>query len=1000
MDVLRLFYIGRLGQPVLQAIAAGVRCGACCAGVLAAFFEGWRQTRALTVAGLCLLGALGARGQGTTNLFLWWNPSATAVSYHLYYGTASRTYTTEQPAGNMTNATVSGLRPGSTYYFAATAVDAVGLESAFSNEFIYSVPGLAPTISSISNQVVDENRTAGPVPFTVTDAQFPASSLVVSATSANLALVPVSAILLGGSGTNRTVTVTPALGQVGSSLITLGVSDGIASNRTSFILTVTPPPSITLTSPQAGSGFLAPAAITLAASVVTNGHTVSAVQFYSGATLLGQVSAPPYTLAWPGVSAGNYSLSASVTDELGSTVTSAPVLIAVTNAPAAGGPPVITLTSPVNGGTYPSPATLSLAANVISNGHTIDYVEFYNGATYLGLVAQPPYNFTWTETTPGTCTLMAQVMYDGNANLVSRASIVQVTAPGVGGGSPPSITLTSPQAGSGFLAPAAITLTASVVTNGHTLSAVQFYSGATLLGQVSAPPYTLAWTGVSAGNYSLSASVTDELGSIVTSTPVLIAVTNAPAAGGPPVLTLTSPVNGGTYPSPATLSLAANVISNGHTINYVEFYNGATYLGLVAQPPYNFTWTETTPGTCTLMAQVMYDGNANLVSPASIVQVTAPGVGGGSPPSITLTSPQAGSGFLAPATITLAASVVTNGHTLSAVQFYSGTTLLGQVSAPPYTLAWTGVSAGNYSLSASVSDELGSTVTLTPVLIAVTNAPAAGGPPVLTLTSPVNGGTYPSPATLSLAANVISNGHTINYVEFYNGATYLGLVAQPPYNFTWTETTPGTCTLMAQVMYDGNANLVSPAITVEVIGLLSPWLNTDIGSPEAPGAAGQTNGLYLIAGAGMIGGSSDSCQFVYQPTTGDISLYAYVSPAQDTNSGGWAGLMIRQSLASGAEYAAVGLTPNGEVVWSSRAATGGLAVSGSSINGASPGAWLHLTLVSNTLNGFYSADGSNWTSVGAISSNMGSSTCAGLAVSSGSPNLLNTFGFTSVSLSP
>ena len=41
--------------------------------------------------------------------------------------------------------------------------------------------------------------------------------------------------------------------------------------------------------------------------------------------------------------------------------------------------PAIALTSPANGSAYVAPATISLAASVTANGHTITQVQFYNG---------------------------------------------------------------------------------------------------------------------------------------------------------------------------------------------------------------------------------------------------------------------------------------------------------------------------------------------------------------------------------------------------------------------------------------------------------------------------------------------------------------------------------------------------------------------------------------------------------------------------------------------
>jgi len=75
-------------------------------------------------------------------LALLWDPSGDSdvVGYNVYYGTQSGQYTTEVNAGNTTTYTVSNLQAGSIYYFAATAYDSYGYESAYSNELSYTVP--------------------------------------------------------------------------------------------------------------------------------------------------------------------------------------------------------------------------------------------------------------------------------------------------------------------------------------------------------------------------------------------------------------------------------------------------------------------------------------------------------------------------------------------------------------------------------------------------------------------------------------------------------------------------------------------------------------------------------------------------------------------------------------------------------------------------------------------------------------------------------------------
>ena len=94
------------------------------------------------LAMLCVPSSLFAASSVT----LVWDPSTSTniAGYRIYYGPASRTYTNTLAVGNVTNATISNLITGATYYFAATAYDTANLESDFSNEVGYTNVVLAP----------------------------------------------------------------------------------------------------------------------------------------------------------------------------------------------------------------------------------------------------------------------------------------------------------------------------------------------------------------------------------------------------------------------------------------------------------------------------------------------------------------------------------------------------------------------------------------------------------------------------------------------------------------------------------------------------------------------------------------------------------------------------------------------------------------------------------------------------------------------------------------
>ena len=85
---------------------------------------------------------LASLGQTSSSAVLAWNgdSSPNVARYNLYSGGASQSYTNVVSVGNVTNATVSGLVQGATYFFAVTAINSAGLESTPSPEISYAVP--------------------------------------------------------------------------------------------------------------------------------------------------------------------------------------------------------------------------------------------------------------------------------------------------------------------------------------------------------------------------------------------------------------------------------------------------------------------------------------------------------------------------------------------------------------------------------------------------------------------------------------------------------------------------------------------------------------------------------------------------------------------------------------------------------------------------------------------------------------------------------------------
>jgi rhamnogalacturonan endolyase len=187
-----------------------------------------------------------------------------------------------------------------------------------------------------------------------------------------------------------------------------------------------------------------------------------------------------------------------------------------------------------------------------------------------------------------------------------------------------------------------------------------------------------------------------------------------------PTVSITAPANNATYTSPASITINANAADVDGLVSKVDFYNGTTLIGTDNTSTYSFNWTNVAVGTYTITARATDDDGAVTISSAITITVTSPNTA----PTVSITSPVNNtivSGT--PATITINATAADANGTVSKVDFYNGTTLLGTDNSMDYSFNWTGVAAGTYTLTAVATDNGGATTTSTPVVISVVDQP-------------------------------------------------------------------------------------------------------------------------------------------------------------------------------------------------------------------------------------------------------------------------------------
>jgi hypothetical protein len=128
------------------------------------------------------------------------------------------------------------------------------------------------------------------------------------------------------------------------------------------------------------------------------------------------------------------------------------------------------------------------------------------------------------------------------------------------------------------------------------------------------------------------------------------------------------------------------------------------------------------------------------------------------PPQVALTAPITGSTFTRPADLTLSAIATDLDGTVAKVEFFQGTTKLGETAASPYSFVWTNAPAGVFSITARAIDNQGASTTSGAATITVVEGSATT---VATPSITPNGGTFTNSVQVSISSP--TSGATMRY---------------------------------------------------------------------------------------------------------------------------------------------------------------------------------------------------------------------------------------------
>jgi UDP-glucose 4-epimerase len=469
-------------------------------------------------------------------------------------------------------------------------------------------------------------------------------------------------------------------------------------------------------------------------------------------------------------------------------------------------PPTVSLTAPANSATFTAPASITISADATDPDGSITRVEFFNGTTKLGESTTSPYSYSWSNVAAGTYSITARATDNQGATATSAARSVTVNSPA---NQPPAVSLTAPANSATFTAPASITISADATDPDGNITRVEFFNGITKLGESTTTPYSYTWSNVAAGTYSITARATDNQGATATSAARSVTV-NSPA-NQPPTVSLTAPANNATFTTPASFTISADATDPDGSIIRVEFFNGTTKLGESTTSPYSYSWNNVAAGTYSITARATDNQGATATSTARSVTVNSPA---NQPPAVSLTAPANSATFTAPASINISADATDPDGSITRVEFFNGTTKLGESTTSPYSYSWSNVAAGTYSITARATDNQGATAT-SAVRSVTVNSPV-NQPPAVSLTTPANSATFTAPASITISASATDPDGNITRVEFFNGITKMGESTTTPYSYTWNNVAIGIYLITARATDNQGATATSAVRSVTV----------------------------------------------------------------------------------------------------------------------------------------------------------------------------------------